>query len=67
MRPLSTAERAIGSDRKRSTIPFCRSSARPTEVAEVPNTIVWTMIPGIRNCAYDTPGGSDAPIEPPNT
>ena len=51
MRPASTAERAIGSERKRSMMPFCRSSARPTEVAEVPKTIVCTMIPGIRNWA----------------
>ncbi len=30
VRPNSTADGAIGSDRNRSMIPFCRSSARPS-------------------------------------
>ena len=48
VRPASTAERAIGSDRKRSISPFLRSSARPRAVTKPPKDIVCTMIPGIR-------------------
>ena len=48
VRPASTAERAIGSERKRSMRPFRRSSDRPIAVTNPPNAIVWTMIPGIR-------------------
>ena len=48
VRPVSTAERAIGSDRKRSIRPFFRSSASPSAVTKPPKTIDWTMIPGIR-------------------
>jgi hypothetical protein len=48
VRPLSTAERAIGSERKRSTRPFLRSSASPSAVTKPPKDMVWTMIPGIR-------------------
>ena len=45
---MSTAERAIGSDRKRSMSPFFKSSASPSAVTNPPKTIDWTMIPGIR-------------------
>ena len=48
VRPTSTAERAIGSDRNRSIRPLLRSSASPTPVVSAPNTIVCTKIPGIR-------------------
>jgi hypothetical protein len=48
VRPLSTAERAIGSERKRSINPFLRSSDSPSAVTKPPKDIVWTMIPGIR-------------------
>ena len=48
VRPASTAERAIGSERKRSMSPLLRSSTRPRAVTKPPNDIVWTMIPGIR-------------------
>jgi hypothetical protein len=48
VRPASRAERAIGSERKRSTSPFFRSSERPRAVTKPPKDIVWTMIPGIR-------------------
>jgi hypothetical protein len=48
VRPVSSAERAIGSDRNRSIRPFFRSSARPSAVTNPPNAIDWTMIPGIR-------------------
>src|ERR671927_1998570 len=47
VRPRSTAERAIGSDRNRSTIPDDRSWARPTPVWTSPNTMAWTKMPGI--------------------
>ena len=51
VRPASTAERAIGSERNRSIRPLLRSSASPSAVTKPPNAIVWTMIPGIRKSA----------------
>ena len=48
VRPVSTAEGVIGSDRKRSMSPFFRSSASPSAVTNPPNAIDWTRIPGIR-------------------
>ena len=48
VRPARTAERAIGSDRKRSIRPFFRSSASPRAVTKPPKAMVCTMIPGIR-------------------
>ena len=48
VRPASTAERAIGSERKRSIRPFFRSSLSPTAVSAPPKQIVCTRIPGIR-------------------
>ncbi len=51
VRPASTAERAIGSERKRSMSPFCRSSLRPSAVTKPPNAMFCTRIPGSRNCA----------------
>ena len=47
VRPASTAERAMGSARKRSIRPFCRSSDRPTAVLTAPNMTVCTKMPGI--------------------
>ena len=49
VRPASTAGRAIGSERKRSIRPLCRSSLRPSAVTKPPKAMFWTMIPGIRN------------------
>ena len=48
VRPVSTAERDIGSERKRSISPFCTSSESPSAVTKPPNAIDWAMIPGIR-------------------
>jgi hypothetical protein len=48
VRPASTAERAIGSERKRSIRPFLRSSVSPTAVSAPPKQIVCTRMPGIR-------------------
>ena len=48
VRPLSTAARDIGSDRKRSMSPFCTSSERPSAVTNPPKAIDWAMMPGIR-------------------
>ena len=48
VRPASTAERAIGSDRKRSINPRCKSSAIPTPVVMQAKISVCTKIPGIR-------------------
>ena len=47
--PTSTAERAIGSERNRSMMPFFRSSASPTAVVVAPKIAFWTKMPGIRN------------------
>ena len=51
MRPISTAERDIGSERNRSISPFCRSSASEAPVMVLPKTTVWAKMPGIRNSA----------------
>src|SRR5215207_3944477 len=67
VRPTSTAERAIGSDRNRSMSPLLRSSASPTPVVSEPNTIVCTKMPGIRKFTYVCPGGRLPWIAPPNT
>ena len=48
VRPVSTAARDIGSERKRSIRPFCTSSDRPSAVTKPPNAIDCTMMPGIR-------------------
>ena len=49
VRPTSTAERDIGSDRNRSMMPFCMSSAMPAPVIVAPKMTVCTKMPGIRN------------------
>src|SRR5207247_121439 len=60
-----TADRAMGSDRNRSSSPLLRSAARPMAAASEPNTTVCTKMPGIRKSTYDTrPGTLTAP---PNT
>lgn len=48
VRPTSTAERAIGSERKRSIRPVCMSVASPIAVFIEPKTAVCTKMPGIR-------------------
>ena len=48
-RPASIADRAIGSERNRSTSPDFRSSAIPIAVVVAPKIAFWMMIPGIRN------------------
>ena len=48
VRPVSTAARDIGSERKRSIRPFCTSSDNPRAVVKPPKAIDWAMIPGIR-------------------
>ena len=48
VRPVSTAERAIGSERKRSMIPLLMSSHIPMAVVAAANTMVWAKMPGIR-------------------
>jgi hypothetical protein len=49
VRPMSMDDRDIGSDRNRSMIPFCMSSAIPAPVNVAPNTTVWAKIPAMRN------------------
>ena len=48
VRPTSTAERAIGIDRKRSTTPRSRSSESPTAVCVARKATDWTKMPGSR-------------------
>ncbi len=48
VRPPRTAERDIGSERKRSSSPLCKSVASPIDVPMAPNTVVCTKMPGIR-------------------
>ena len=48
VRPVSTADRAIGNDRKRSSNPLFTSVASPMAAAMDPNTTVCTKMPGIR-------------------
>ena len=48
VRPASTDARCVGSERKRSIRPLVMSSASPSAVANPPNAICWTIIPGIR-------------------
>ena len=64
VRPTSTADGAIGSERNRSTIPLVMSSAMPTPVKVEPKITVWTKTPAIRYSRYDTPG---ILMELPNT
>ena len=64
VRPKSTAEREIGSERKRSITPAARSVLRPMPVISAPKTAVWTMIPGIRKSTYAV---SPVLIAPPKT
>ena len=48
VRPTSTAERDIGSDRNRSMMPLVMSSASPTPVNVEPKITVWAKMPAIR-------------------
>jgi hypothetical protein len=48
VRPTRTAERAIGSDRKRSMMPLVMSSARPAPVNVEPKTTVCANTPAMR-------------------
>ena len=48
VRPVSTAERDIGNDLKRSIRPLWTSSDSPSAVTNPPKAIDWAMIPGIR-------------------
>ena len=48
VRPTSTAARDMGSDRNRSMMPFCRSSARPIAVMPDPNITVCAKMPAMR-------------------
>ncbi len=48
VRPDRTAERAIGSERKRSMMPLLMSSHMPTAVVAAANEMVWQKTPGSR-------------------
>ena len=45
---MSTADRAIGIERKRSITPSLRSSDRPTAVMLARKVTDWTRMPGNR-------------------
>jgi hypothetical protein len=45
---MSSADRLIGNDRKRSMIPLVMSSARPAPVKVDPKITVWTNTPASR-------------------
>ena len=49
VRPTRTAAGDIGSDRNRSMIPFCMSSAMPAPENVDPKITVWTKMPARRN------------------
>ena len=65
VRPTSTADRAIGSDRNRSINPAWRSSARPTPVFSAPNVTDCTQTPAMMKSTYGTFPGIW--IAPPKT
>ena len=48
MRPVSTAERAMGREWKRSSSPLLTSVARPIAVLVAPKATVCTKMPGMR-------------------
>ena len=48
VRPVSTAARDMGSERKRSMSPLWTSSESPSAVTNPPKAIDWAMMPGIR-------------------
>jgi hypothetical protein len=50
VRPVGTAERAIGRERKRSSMPSARSSLSPYAVGAEPKTADWARMPGM--CQY---------------
>ena len=50
VRPISTADLAIGRERNRSIRPFFMSSASPIAVVVEPKIAFCTKMPGIRNC-----------------
>jgi hypothetical protein len=47
-RPTTTAEVAIGMERKRSVTPRAASVLTTVRVAPIPNTIVMANMPGMR-------------------
>ena len=48
-RPTTTADGAIGIDRKRSMTPLAESTCTAIAVSPMPNAIVWANMPAIRN------------------
>ena len=68
VRPVSTAPRDIGSERNRSTRPFCMSSAMPAPAPAVAKVTVCAKMPAIRNSRY-APASTVPPMftDPPKT
>src|SRR3954451_10544614 len=56
VRPTSTADRLIGSERNRSMSPFWMSSAMLAPVMVDPKITVWARMPGSRHSTYAIPG-----------
>ena len=48
-RPTTTADGAIGIERKRSVTPLAESTCTAIIVSPMPNAIVWANMPAIRN------------------
>ena len=69
VRPASTAERAIGSERKRSITPLLKSSISPIDVWVAPNAAICSNRPGSSQLRYWPPAaaGIARPTAPPNT
>ncbi len=65
LRPIRTEDREIGSDRKRSMMPFSTSAVIPEATTNAVNTIVCAWMPGNRNSRYDAP--PPVAIDAPNT
>ena len=65
LRPINTDDREIGSDRKRSMMPFSTSAVIPDATTNAVNTMVCAWMPGSRNSRYDAP--PPVAMDAPNT
>jgi hypothetical protein len=65
LRPISTDDREIGSERNRSMMPFSTSAVMPDATTNAVKTMVCAWIPGRRNSLYEAP--LPVAIDAPNT
>ena len=63
LRATTTAERPMGSERNRSTMPLPMSVLRPIATTKALNVIVWAMIPGQQPLLVVDPGDADRAAE----